>query len=329
MARIPEVIRTAIESTIMAKHIVIDEATRTRVVIAKTLYHEAAIGLTEVSSVVRRIAAIVLLDTSVESLIKTTLSALDSTKKSPDSKSYSATLTQVKDALSKKGLGNLPAEGKVQRLHKIRNSVQHDGIVPDVSDAVECRAIARDFLEELVQLVWGISFGSISRVELIKNPMLNELLKKAESAMDAGEYQEATEHCVDALDRALADSEVPFVGEKPSWTLDSIMAKSWSSPPAPSKELLESHLKMRRVTAMMALGMDVSTYVRFTIGTGRLIRYADGTHGFRHSKQAYSKEDAEFAIAFCTDSIIEIEKRVGELAKPFGMDYFDLRRISL
>lgn len=85
----------------------------------------------------------------------------------------------IKEDTSKVQLQNY---SDLQTLHKARNGVQHDGIIPSLSAIQRFRAIAESVLRTLTKDTCGLYWEEISLASLITDPVVSELYRRAESA---------------------------------------------------------------------------------------------------------------------------------------------------
>ncbi len=91
---------------------------------------------------------------------------------------------------------------EAQRLHRVRNEVQHDGVVPSPQTVAESRRRATDFLEWAAREFHGIELAAISRASLVHSEPVRERLEHAEELDASGKASAAAGELSIALEIA-------------------------------------------------------------------------------------------------------------------------------
>jgi hypothetical protein len=98
---------------------------------------------------------------------------------------------------------DLPEVREIRRLHEVRNSVQHAGLVPSSEQVLESRVGSRRFLTWVATTWFGEdALESISRARLIENQAVRSIVEQAERAAAEEDYSTAAQHLAVAFEMA-------------------------------------------------------------------------------------------------------------------------------
>jgi hypothetical protein len=97
---------------------------------------------------------------------------------------------------------DLPLKSQLFNLHEERNLVQHAGIIPSYEDVIAFKKYVEDFLKEVIEREFKISFDEVSLAWLIENGELRKVIQKAEKFFENEKYKECIKSCDDALIKA-------------------------------------------------------------------------------------------------------------------------------
>ena len=89
-----------------------------------------------------------------------------------------------------------------------------------------------------------------------------------------------------------------------------------------SREAQRTLERMQDALVHLALGLSYHDFVRFRQLAGEVV-FTQGMEP--HSvgaKEDISESEAEFALAFAIESILSIESAVGDIEKPFGLEWW-------
>jgi hypothetical protein len=297
-----------------------DVITHKRLVLVKQLYNQALVQAFSQTSTVNRIMAVIGFDLSVETILRTIISALESTYNPKDEKSFPQYWKRANDLLASSQLNNLPDERNINLVHTIRNDAQHRAKYPNESDLNDCRTYIRDFLEKTCMEVWGISFDSISLVDLIQHPHIKVFLTKAEAAFAINDYKETIIASVAALYRTVEIIRKSILGRSTYKTYSLVVEQSGRQLTDP-----EGYIALERTEEgllAVALGLNYIDYLRFDkiIAKYGLIvhAYEDGTYRLYDGKIDHATlEDAKWLMTYAIDAVIKIENGIGNIEKPF------------
>lgn len=185
----------------------IDELTRKKLVLVRQLYQQAVLQSAARQSVVSRIMAAITYDLTAETLLKAVLSSVR-TDKTPGGR-LEDILQQVESVIEQ----TIPNRAQIIRVHRIRNTAQHEARYPNEDDLDECRVYTRDFLEELTQLVWQVPLESVSMTDMIGNDIVRRYLVEAEAALNEHDWEQTVKNANAGLTWALRRARSRFVNE--------------------------------------------------------------------------------------------------------------------
>jgi hypothetical protein len=297
----------------------LDPIARRKLVLTKQLFQHAVV-MSAHHGTTSRILALVSFDLSAETALRATVSALDPTKTPADG--FQALVQQCDDALAKFGVASLPDRANIQHVHGLRNDAQHKAKYPNESDVSDARTYVRDFVQKLISQLWNVDFSALRMTELVQDEKARRFLTQAEEHLEKGETSESTRSAAAGLGWALACVERAVVGHFPSFTGGIAIIDSFGRPASDynSREALRALERMQDTLLYVALGLDYAAYMRCRQIAGTPQFTLDGTAHFFGGKENAELAEGEFVLAFCTDSVVQIESRVGNLDAPFGSD---------
>lgn len=287
----------------------LDAIARRRLMLVKQLYQRAVLEAERTTSSVSQILAVIGFDLALETALKAVVSSLQASAQ-PKAE-FQPLLNQSDDVLARAGLGEIPDRGRILHVHGIRNDAQHKARYPPPQEVGDCRTYTRDALDALMNLVWGTSLGALSLSDFVGHEKVRSTLKKAEHALARGDRQEAAELAAVALERTLLHVRRVLVGRNPSRA---------PSDQAMSNELLGAFVRMQDVLLLTALGIRYADYTRFQDIAG-YVDFAGGEALPSQARENPTLDEAEFAVSFATETIIQIEGEAGDLQAPFGWEF--------
>lgn len=292
-----------------------DVITHRKLVLIKNLYRRAVAQSANEHSILDRMLSVLTFDLAIETALKAALAALNPSTPLPSE--LSALIQKCDAALTSGSLPTVPDTRQIHDVRKIRNAVQHEARTPNPSEVGDSRTYTRDFLERFVYQVWGHSLERLRLADLIKDDEAREFLSKAEEAIEQGDYQSAAQQAHAALHVAFVYLEWQTIGLRPHSPRGFVMDDGERH----SGELTyEAFNKMRQTVLFLTLGLDLGQYIRCKRLAGEVILTFDSDVEFLGTKEDLTAEEAEWVIAFCFDSLSEIEARVGKLQAPYGAD---------
>jgi len=297
---------------------VADPITLKRLVVAKQLYRQALNYSIPPFVTARKILAVICFDISTETSLKSAISFLDSSKQPADS--FQAVVQQCESLMQKSGVGTLQDKSNIEHVHDLRNDAQHKAKFPTDAEVNDCRTYTNDFQNKLLNTLWGLSLEKISLTDNIQNVEVKKLLSDAELNLSSGNYNGAAENASEGLSMALNFVKQSLVGHSSMFS-DEIMTLSFNKPKA-NKKLSEAIRRMQDTLTYISLGINYSEYLRFRSIAGYTI-FTYGGNSSTGMKQPLQSFEAEYAVHYSIDTVIQIENQVGDLKKPFGREYWE------
>jgi hypothetical protein len=298
----------------------VDPITRRKLILVKQLYQQAAVqSVSQQHSTIGRILTVIGFDLAVETALRAVVGSLDTSKTPADG--FQGLIQQSDSLLVTTGLSPVPDKANIQYIHSIRNDAQHKAKYPNESDVSDCRTYSRDFLQKLLSEVWGLDFEKISLIDIIQNDEVRQLLVGAATAMAQSEYQQTINQAAAGLTLALNRVERAVVGRFPSFTGGIMLTDSFGKVKSESdaRDAYRALERMQDTLLYVTLGMNYADYMKYRQIAGNVIITIDGGHNHAGGNEKPDAQDAEFVLAYSTDTVIQIESRVGSLDAPFGM----------
>ncbi|MFL6207422.1 MAG: hypothetical protein ACJ74W_01140 [Pyrinomonadaceae bacterium] len=270
-----------------------------KLVIGKQLYQQAVIQAAR-RNASGRIISIIGFDLSTETVLRVVIGAIDPSK--TPANDFQGLIQQADILLSGASFNPVPNKAQIQSVHTLRNDAQHKAKYPNDPDISASRIYTRDFLQAIINDIWGLAFDQISLAELIQNSEVREHLLRAEKALDVPNYQTAVQESAYGLNLAINLIGKAVVG--PEVEL-----------PTPVGNIYNVLYRMREALLYSALGMNYGDYVRYRRIAGGVTFNADSSgklhpQGFG-MKENVDANDAEFVVSYSIDAVLEIEERVG------------------
>lgn len=295
----------------------VDLITRKKLFLTKLLYQQAVVQSASSHSDVSKIMAVIAFDLAAETALKIVVSTLESAKAPADS--FQALLQQADKLLNSRGLSSVPDGVNIQHVHSLRNDAQHKAKYPNEADVEDCRTYVRDFLHKLLLNVWGLSLETMSLTDIVHHQEVRDYLVKAETALHAGEHNEALIGAEAGFTTALGLIKSAIVGRMDSSANPNLNYVAWDKSHPSTYQLLES---MRDHIVRATVGLTFSDYMRYKLIVQSVVQsmafFGDGKYQVAITGRTVSAKDAEFAVAYAVNAVIQIEGVVGSLDAPFG-----------
>jgi hypothetical protein len=271
--------------------------------------------------------AVIGFDLSVETALRAVISSLD-TKDQPE-KTFEAVVQQANDKLQKSGLPIIPDEANIRYIHSVRNDAQHKAKYPIESDVTDCKIYVKDFLDKLLKQTWGIGFESISLVDLIQNKVARNYLFQAEKALGKSDYESAVRQANTALAWATWNIRQRVFGGQVDIsedldfsdhedTVDETLADAMNSALEPVKNEITRELNnLQEALLSVSVGMNYAQFVRLKLLLPDEVigfdKNGDASYQRSFFKAKVNEDDAQFALNYCIDAIVQIESQIGDI----------------
>jgi len=297
----------------------IDPITHRKLILVKQLYQQAVVQSASQHSFVGRIMSVIGFDLAIETVLKAVVGSLEPSKVPSDA--FQGLVQQSDKLLVDGGYNPVPDKANIQYVHSIRNDAQHKAKYPNESDVSDCRTYTRDFLQKIVADVWGLSFERISLTDIVQHQKVKEFLVDAETALSQSDYQEAVQQAAAGLTWALRSVKTAIVGRTPSFARAFLMEESFGRMKS-DRDVYRAFERMQETLLYIALGMNYADYMHYRQIAGSVQFTLNGRPHYYGMKEHIDAGDAEFLVAYCTDTVVQIESRVGSLDAPFGSDHW-------
>lgn len=93
----------------------------------------------------------------------------------------------------------LPFRAKLLRLNRIRVDSKHYGIQPARDECDRLAVAAREFFDEVSASLLGVSFATVSAIDLLEEGEPKQMLLAAKAALEAGDHESCVINCRKAL----------------------------------------------------------------------------------------------------------------------------------
>ena len=293
----------------------------------RQLFESASVQASSRYSPVSRIMAIIGFDLAVETILKAIVSSLD-TREQPD-KAFQGVVQQANDKLQEFGFPLLPDEANIRHVHGLRNDAQHKAKYPSDDDVKECQFFVSNFLQKVTLQLWNIEFRDISIAELVQNEKSKEYLVIAEKALFQDDFEDTIRQAYAALlwvtsnvrkqlfnrGNTLSENfDFSEVSEQVQINDDLVDAIETGFEPIRDEISYELD-KIQDTLFSIAIGLNYAQYIRLQMVLPDGISFDDGKLVRQPSlfRKKITKLDAQFALNYCIDAIIQIESQIGDV----------------
>ena len=297
------------------------------------LVREALLDIMRISSdqtPLSRMKVILGLDQAIELLLSTLLPYL-AVSVSRD-RSISKMLSEV--CALKPGLGSHTTH--VERLRRLRNQVQHDGVVPSQEDVQLMIAVAEAFVRDTVREVCGNELEELSPISIIEQPEARSHLEKSQQALLDGDFGTATTEAAIAFyygwsrfkraqprfrswGEELCELLIESIGEAATSAARGISRFSQDETISEFASGFDRNIRSLNTRVALEdilepidlgrLGVDISDYARFQELTPEVFETLGGPQPHFHPPENYSpsQQDALFAFGLATSTLTKLQ----------------------
>jgi hypothetical protein len=298
-----------------------DPITLKRLGLVKQFYQQSLRHSTSQNGI-SPIMAVIGFDLAVESLLKTIIAVLDPHSNPKAERTFYEYRDKADTLMQGSGLNSLPDKRNITHVHDLRNSCQHRAQIPSESEVSDCRTYIRDFLQQVLSQVWGLSIEGISLTDLIQHRLVKECLVKAETLFAQPDYPEAVLWALAGLNKAMDMARSSLVGHTFHYSNEALVIEK-SGQQRPSRDMYQSFQGMQEIMLHTVLGLNYIECLRHQgiirkLGIGATV-YDDGDRRFYTSTalKEIDRDTAESLIRHCIDTVVQIENRAGSLDRPF------------
>lgn len=154
----------------------VSNASLFRFALAKLLYLNA----TNTGTIVRRVVSIHNMDMAIETTLKTVATELGVSVRTFREGRFPELWKLVNRLYRAKFNKSLPLTSEIHGIHEGRNAVQHRGSIPSEADLRQHLEYARQFLDEVLVTVAGLSLDQVFLSSTIENADVRQMMEIAE-----------------------------------------------------------------------------------------------------------------------------------------------------
>ncbi len=322
----------------------VDQQTYEQLVRIKLLYSRAE-KLSAQSDDISLIQQIQLLDFTVETLLKLvirvfptpqsfalpqtgyflSISELEKSRYKPDAgfpRACDEVVGRIRDTANNIQIRDLPLRKEIDRLHDLRNSVQHSATVPSVSDARQFLVLVETFLRNMYSDVFGVDYDQASSLSLIQDQSIRERLEKAYQALANSDWNLAAReasiaaHMLLQLAARVRRHQLREVSglHLSAWSLsqeyhntnDRSARKVAQEQGEFYEKIVEQILMLYEATFFASCGIGYTDYIRLQIVSSRVSLSINEKYGF-HSDKAYNEEEVREILQLVENIILTFQ----------------------
>jgi hypothetical protein len=293
----------------------LDGETTRRLAVVREVF-ESGVSRSSVDNRAARVLAVIDFDFAVETLLRVVHKTLAG--ESPDrSKTVPTLLKDVNKFMAAKLGTGLSEYAEVDRMHAIRNGVQHHAEYPTEDQTIRIRQSAAICVEATLRAVWGIGLFDVDEIDSIDTTTARTRLKQARSLLDEEEPEpnKVLGLCWLAMSEVLEVCRREFIGQPPAHGTQIVTASHFGHN-AGSEDLLTIILRTQDLVLVQALGVDPVAYGRFTHLTSGFFLPLGRDEPIRSMGMDTPEPTLDTArrmYTFVVSAIIQIETRVGVL----------------
>lgn len=238
----------------------------------------------------------------------------------------------------------LPFRSRLLALNRLRVNSKHFGLAPAKSETEGMLVTVREFFEEVTTSVLGITFATVSLIDLLRDGEAKSLLKEAETAFVNGDFETCLVACRKAIFvriEYLYDI-APFGGEKPASALGLFLLRRKAPYFARNKEYIEENVRDATdyivldhndlEMDLMKSGMDSVSFWNVWRLTPEVYRADQNKEwvvkrDFAKLEQEGIKERAEYVLDTTINLLVSADQRIAATRSPDIRPYYvKLRR---
>ncbi len=187
-----------------------NEAITMRIYIAREMLNDAVATAADVSAVAR-IRQLLSVDHSVDLILSTLLPMLGVTV--DQAWSLPKQMTELCSRKTQLQSHSTP----IERMHRLRNRVQHDGVIPSPEDVRSMMVHGESFVRDAVREVTGKELDEFSLVSMISDSRARQHLSEAMEFLRQADYSKAITAATTGFELALRNHRMEHI-DRQAWT---------------------------------------------------------------------------------------------------------------
>jgi hypothetical protein len=290
-----------------------DQETMRRLVVVREVF-ESAVSRSSLDNRSARVVSVIDFDFAIETMLRLVHRAL--TGHSPDKgKGLSGVLREVSKFLAAEVGSGVSESAEMERMHEIRNGVQHHAEYPTAEQVTRIRASAGICIDVTLRSVWGIGLFDIDEVDAVSSDQAREHLKTASALLAGGDAEpnKVLGLCWLSLSSVVDKVREDFIGRTPRHGAELITSQPFNEI-GESPGLMSALVRTQDLILVQALGVDPVQYGRFLSLTRGFVTSMGRDEPDRMmgiDTEVPTLEVARFVYTFSVQAIIQIEARIG------------------
>jgi hypothetical protein len=219
--------------------------------------------------------------------------------------------------------GGLTQKEAMRRLNSARVALKHHGTRPSRGDVEAFRVTTTTFFAENTHRAFGVSFESLSLIDLVAYEVVRSTLEQAQQQMSDGKFSDALSSSRLAFHRLLDQYEgtirnhfglspFPFAVNKGYFRFHSTELSWFTDTHDLIEEIRTSFEAVEEALKILSLGLDGRKYEKFRMLTPNVNQKRDGnyslTWGRTRQKMTFTKSDAEYCVDFVIEAALILQQ---------------------
>lgn len=307
--------------TLEQGNLLVDEITTRKLILVRQLFYQARTRAKSAHNYVDRIMALIGFDLSVETLLKVIIGLLDNKSQSNRNLKFPEMTKKAAELIKENLKKELPVDRNISRIRSLRNDAQHEAKYPNPDDLLACQTYAKDYLDEVVMLVWNLNFETITTIELIQHDELKHRLREAHQAFGDENYLEAIKYSMLAYELAKVSLKTPLLGSGITQvgSFDKVAVQTFQS-------IAREIENVRNYLLLALVGIDVKEHVRFRSITKniKITQYGPEMSTITlMNRGPVTMKEAEFVVEYVTNAVLKYESFAGDLKNPIDLSILE------
>lgn len=216
----------------------------------------------------------------------------------------------LQDSQNKLLKNDLPLRRDMQRLHEIRNDIQHKLAIPNAKDANKYIPLVESFLENCYQDIFDVDYQTISYLSLIEDQKIRDQLEKAHKAFEAKDWKRTAVEAAIAFEMLLELAKT-IAKEDPFFTSFFVGSRAFGGEHSELRRLVERTVdeigSLREHLLIIACGMNYVQYLRYQHIAPKASLMSNGEHDVFLRKEDYSEEEGKFILTFVETQVLQFQ----------------------
>lgn len=205
---------------------------------------------------------------------------------------------------------DLPMRRDIERLHEIRNDVQHKLAIPHPQDAQKYPALVESFLKSNYQDIFRVNYDSISPLSLIKDRQIKEQLEKAHTALNVKDWNKVVGESAIAfyilLKLATTIARRDIFSTQFFIDVD-ISRPEFNNLSSALERIVEQINDLREHLLITACGTDYIQYLKYKFISPIVMETSGKRYYVTLRKDYYSEDEAKSILNFVETQVLQFQ----------------------